>query len=177
MKRTICLILISSFFTAIQAQEPEGGITGDPSPVIARISLVAPKLIAEIAPSENFTLTAGFWLRASLYETDARGELVYRPSVSPSITLEPRYYFNLDERAKKGRRTDFYSGWYVGIPFSMQFPDLRYTLGTVVGFQRTLGKRWYWNISFGPGITYGDNRFYLDGAGDFGLGIILNRME
>jgi hypothetical protein len=177
MKRIACLILYLTLACALQAQSGSNHTTPEPPKVIGRISLVAPKLIAEVAPSPNFTLTAGFWLRASFYEEDARGELVYRPTVSPSITLEPRYYFNLDQRADKGRRTDFYSGWYIGIPFAIQFPDLRYTLGTVIGFQRTLGRRWYWNISFGPGITYNDNRFYLDGAGDFGLGIILNKME
>lgn len=35
---------------------------------------------------------------------------------------------------------------------------------------------WYWNISLGPGFTYSDSRFYMSGAGEFGLGIILNKM-
>jgi len=144
--------------------------------VIGRISLISPKLIAEIAPSDHFTLTTGFWIRASFWTKDVTGESVYHPMVSPTFTFEPRYYFNLESREARGKRTDYYSGWYLGFPFNIEFPDLRYSFGGTIGFQRTLGNRWYWNISFGPGITYANSYFHLDGAGDLGLGIILNKM-
>jgi hypothetical protein len=177
MKRIACLICGVACIYTLSAQGNTGGSASDHTRVIGRFSLISPKVIAEIAPSEIFTLTTGFWMRASFYEKNQEGVSVYHPSVSPSITLEPRYYFNLDEREAKGKRTDYFSGWYIGIPFAIEFPDLRYSLGTVIGFQCSMGKRWYWNISFGPGITFTDARFYLDGAGDFGLGLILNKME
>ena len=87
----------------------EGSFTMDPpSPsVIARISLISPKIIAEFAPSDVFTLTTGFWVRASFYSENPQGDLVYQPRFSPSITLEPKYYFNLEQRAARGKRTDY----------------------------------------------------------------------
>ena len=177
MKRFACFLFCAVSIYTLYGQGNTGGSIPDPSRVIGRFSLISPKVIAEIAPSESFTLNTGFWIRASFYQKNQEGESVYHPSVSPSITLEPRYYFNIGEREAKGKRTDYFSGWYIGIPFAIEFPDLRYSLGTVIGFQRTLGRRWYWNISFGPGISFADARFYLDGAGDFSLGVILNKME
>ena len=144
--------------------------------VIGRLSIISPKLIAEIAPTDHFTLSTGFWMRASFWTTNSAGQLVYHPIVAPSFTVEPRYYFNLEDRQAKGKRTDYFSGWYLGVPFNIEFPDLRYSVGGTIGFQCTMGKRWFWNISIGPGFTYADSRFHADGAGDFGLGIILNKM-
>ena len=177
MKKIASIIFFAACICTLYGQGDMSDSNPVPTRVIGRISLVSPKLIAEITPSNVFTLTTGFWIRASFYEKNQAGESIYHPSVSPSITLVPRYYFNLDEREAKGKRTDYFSGWYIGIPFALEFPDLRYSLGTVIGFQCTLGRRWYWNISFGPGISFTDARFYLDGAGDFGLGLILNKMD
>ncbi len=174
--KKILLLNLALCASLLQAQDHSFQMTPPSPSVVVRLSLISPKLIAEIAPTDQFTLTAGVWVRASLYTQNAEGASVYHPTVSPSITLEPRYYFNLADRAAKGKRTDYYSGWYLGLPFILEFPDIRFTMGGVIGFQRTLGKRWYWNISFGPGITYSESRFFLDGAGDFGLGIILNKM-
>lgn len=143
---------------------------------IGRISLISPKLIAEIAPADFFTLTIGFWLKTSWWTENAYGNNVYSPSMSPSFTFEPKYYFNLNDRHEKGKRTDYYSGWYIGIPFAIQFPDLRYSLGGTIGFQCTMGKRWYWNFGIGPGFNYYDSNFHFEGAGDVSLGIILNKM-
>jgi hypothetical protein len=49
-------------------------------------------------------------------------------------------------------------------------------MGGTIGFQCIMGRRWYWNISIGPGFTYADSHYYWSGAGDFGLGLILNKM-
>ena len=175
MKRISLALLGALIILPLAAQETLNRIPAPPS-VIARISLLSPKIVVEFAPSEYFTLTTGFWLRTSFWSTNAYGENVYNPQFSPSFTLEPRFYFNLDGRQENGKRTDYYSGWYAGLPFNIEFPDLRYSIGATVGFQRTLGKRWYWNISFGPGISYYESRFHASGAGDLGLGIILNKM-
>jgi len=144
--------------------------------MIARISLISPALVAEIAPADFFTLSVGFWLKTSLWTDNQWGDPVYSPSISPSFTFEPRYYFNLADRQAKGKRTDYYSGWYIGMPFVIQFPELRYGLGGTIGFQYTMGKRWYWNFGIGPGFNYYDSRFHFDGAGNLSLGIILNKM-
>ena len=117
----------------------------EPPSIIARLSFISPKLIAEIAPSEYFTLSTGFWLKTSFWDYDESGQSVSTPMISPSFTFEPRFYFNLEDRQEKDKRTRYYSGWY-------------------------------WNISIGPGFTYADSHYYWSGAGDLGLGIILNKM-
>lgn len=176
MKRILLALLSVLIILPLQALENTHEMIPEPPSTIFRLSLVTPKLIAEFAPSDNFTLITGFWIRSSFWHTNSSGEVNYSPHFSPSFTFEPRYYFNLDERQEKGKRTDYYSGWFIGIPFNIEFPDLRYAIGGTIGFQRTLGKRWYWHISFGPGINYYDSHFHLDGAGNLGLGIILNKM-
>ena len=176
MKRIILTLFSVIIIVPLQAQETPLKINPEPPSTIVRISLVSPKLIVEFAPAGQFTLTTGFWMRADFWHTNASGESYYSPTISPSFTVEPRYYFNLEDRHEKGKRTDYYSGWYIGIPFNIEFPNLRYAIGGTIGFQRTLGKRWYWNFSVGPGFIYADSRFHLDGAGNIGLGIILNKM-
>jgi hypothetical protein len=159
----------------LQAQKNSLTMEPEPPSVIGRISFISPKLIAEIAPSDNFTLLTGFWLKTSFWDYEKSAPSSY-PYVRPSFTLEPRYYFNLEDRQDKGKSTRYYSGWYISLPFNIEFPDLRYSLGGTIGFQYTMGRRWYWNFSMGPGFTYSDSRFHFSGAGDFGLGIILNKM-
>ena len=89
----------------------------------------------------------------------------------PSIR---EYFFGLEHRMERGKRTDYYSGWYVGIPFAIEFPDLEYSMGTAMGFQCSFGRHWYWNVSTGPGISLKQSRFRMDWIVDVGFGIILN---
>lgn len=176
MKAIIFALLIAAGFGPVLAQDNSFNMEPEPPSIIARISIISPKLIAEIAPSENFTLSTGFWIRTSFWEYKESGQSFSQPYFSPSFTFEPRYYFNLEDRQKKGKPTRYYSGWYLGLPLNIEFPDFRYSLGGSIGFQGTMGRRWYWNISTGPGFTYADSRYYWSGSGDFGLGIILNKM-
>lgn len=176
MKRIIPALICVLIILPLQAQEAPFRMTPQAPSTIMRIGLISPKLIAEFAPSDHFTLTTGFWIRSTFWHSNEDGQVMYDPAFRPSFTVEPRYYFNLEDRQAKGKRTDYYSGWYIGVPFNIEFPDLRYSIGGTIGFQRTLGKRWYWNISIGPGFTYANSRFEASGAGDFGLGIILNKM-
>jgi hypothetical protein len=176
MKRLLIALFCASIILPLQAQDEPSSMPTKSPKVVYRLSILSPKLIAEIAPADNFTIVTGFWVRTSLWTTNSSGQLIYRPLFAPSFTVEPRYYFNLDTREAKGKRTDYYSGWYLSAPFNMEFPDLRYSMGATIGFQCTMGKRWYWSISMGPGITYDDGRVHPDGAGDLTLGIILNKM-
>ena len=175
MKQLIPTLLCVLMIVPLKAQENSFVLEPESPSIIARISLISPKLIAEIAPSDYFTLTTGFWLQTHFWDYE-EGNAASQPFVSPSFTLEPRYYFNLEDRQEKGKRTRYYSGWYISLPFNITFPDFSYSMGGTIGFQCTMGKRWYWNISAGPGFTYANSRFYMSGAGDLGLGIILNKM-
>ncbi len=175
MKRLLPVLLCTMIILPLQAQDKTFTLEPESPSIIARISFIAPKVIAEIAPSDYFTLSVGFWLRTNFWDYDEWAP-ASPPYVSPSFTLAPRYYFNLDDRHLKGKTTRYYSGWYISMPFNIEFPDFSYSLGGTIGFQYTMGKRWYWNFAVGPGFTYSDSRFYWSGAGDFGLGVILNKM-
>lgn len=162
------------FLLPLQAQDTSFAMEPEAPSLIGRISLFTPQLIGEIAPTDFFTLTAGFWLKANFWDYWEEGYA--EQTMVPSILLEPRYFFNLKDRQAKGKPTRYYSGWYIGFPFSVEFPDFRFTMGATLGFQCTMGRRWYWKFSMGPGVIWADSRFHLDNAGDFGLGIILNKM-
>lgn len=175
MKRCIFTLVILLTLFPLQAQDNAFKMEPKPPSMIGKISFISPKLIAEVAPIDNFTLVVGFWLKTSFWDYEIWAPSS-NPSVSPSFTFEPRYYFNLEDRYAKGKRTRYYSGWYISLPFNIEFPDLRYSLGGTIGFQYNMGRRWYWNASLGPGFTFSESKFHMSGAGDFGLGIILNKM-
>ncbi len=175
MKRIIPALFFALTILPLQAQNRIFDMEPKSPSMIAKISFIAPKLIAEIAPSQNFTFVVGFWLKTSFWDYNEWAPSS-QPYVSPSFTLEPRYYFNLEDRHHKGKTTRYYSGWYISLPFNIEFPDLLYSIGGTIGFQYTMGRRWYWNLSMGPGFTFSDSRFHFSGAGDFGLGIILNKL-
>jgi len=175
MKRILPALLCALLIAPVEAQENSFTLEPEPTSIIARISFISPQIIAEIAPSEYFTLSLGFWIKANFWDYDDWAP-ASPPYFSPSFTFAPRYYFNLDDRHNKGKTTRYYSGWYISLPINIEFPEFRYSMGGSVGFQYTMGKRWYWNISFGPGFTYEDSHYYWSGAGEFGLGIILNKM-
>ena len=176
MKLIIFAFIIISLYLPIRAQSDSLQINPLTPSAIVRISFIAPKLVVEFAPTDFFTLTTGFWLYTTLWTTNEYDQEIYNPTISPSFTFQPKYYFNLADRQAKGKRTDFYSGWFVGMPFAIRFSDLRYSLGATIGFQCTFGKRWFWNFDAGPGFSYYDSRFHFSGAGTVGFGVILNKI-
>lgn len=176
MKRIILAFFCISLYCSIQAQTDSLQLKSQTPPAIVRISFIAPKLVVELAPTDFFTLTTGFWLYTSLWTSNEYDQTVYNPTISPSFTLQPKYYFNVTDRQAKGKRTDYHSGWFVGMPFAIRFSDLRYSLGATIGFQCTFGKRWFWNFDGGPGFSYYDSRFHFTGVGSVGFGVILNKM-
>jgi hypothetical protein len=134
-------------------------------------------LVLEFAPTDQFTFTSGIWMWPSFWYTAPNGETErsHRPRLNPSIGLEPRFYFNLNYRDRIGKRTDYYSGWFVALPFTMEFPEQRFNMGSTIGFQRTFGRRWYWNFHCGPGFTLENGFFRMTGSGDVAFGVILSQ--
>lgn len=157
--------------------EPEGytGLarTGSPS-VIARISFIAPMFLLEFAPADFFVFSTGIRIWPRFWEENSEGQNIYRPSLNPHMTLEPRYFFTQAHRRQNGKRTDYYSGWYIGLPFAMTFPELDFSMGTVMGFQCSFGRNWYWNASLGPAASYQDTSFKMIVTGTAALGLIIN---
>ena len=146
---------------------------GSPS-VIARISFFAPMFLLEFAPADFFVFSTGIRIWPTFWEENEEGQSIYSPSLNPHMTLEPRFFFTQAQRRQSGRRTDYYSGWYFGLPFAMNFPELDFSMGTVLGFQCTFGKNGYWNASLGPAASYQDASFKMIATGTAAFGLILD---
>lgn len=172
-----CIILLALITTLpeVHAQSHEEAPSGSPG-VIARISMITPAFVLEFAPSEYFTFTTKLNIRPSFWWEDDEGNNRFHPlpSLKPSVTLEPRYFITQSFRKKNGKRRDYYCGWYIGIPFKLDIPDLSFSLSTNMGFQCTFGTRWYWNASIGPGAVYKDAMFKIRPITNVGFGLILN---
>ena len=159
-----------------EGRRDHGELHGTPgSPLlIARISITEPMFVLEFAPAEHFIFSTRIRIWPTFHEKNNEGQNIYHPSLNPRITLEPRYFFTQSHRRLTGRRTDYYSGWYFGLPFTLDIPELDFTMGSLLGFQCTFGKRWYWNVGLGPGVTYKDAAFKMAPGWTAGFGIILN---
>ena len=172
MKRTfITLLAIMALTSSMAAQNRQQKEIIQPDLTI-RLSLLFPQVSLEAKLTEQTTMVAGFWTGISNYYDPAYQD--YRVIFTPQITLEPRYYFNVDTRLLKGKRVDHYSGAYLAFPFHVEFPELKYNMGPCIGFQKTLGHRGYINMSIGPGVAYYEEQVRPDIISSFGLGFILN---
>ena len=114
------------------------------------------KLTRTIALRSEVGLDLGYWY------SDLEG--VSGHFIVPSLTVEPRWYYNLDKRTKKGYRTDGNSGNYVSLRGSF-YPDMvvsssvenarfvpQLFIGPMWGIRRNLGK--HFNYEAGAGLVY-----------------------
>jgi len=82
-------------------------------------------------------------------------------SISPQVSLEPRFYYNLERRASKNKRIDGNSGNYISLRASYSFHDeSELTQGGVFqtilvpsyGIRRNLGKHFNYEVGGGLGL-------------------------
>jgi len=87
-------------------------------------------------------------------------------SISPLLALEPRWYYNLNERVEKGKRIDGNSGNYFSFRTSYHFHDTSDTedndlnkilLAPTWGIRRNLGNHFNYEFGAGAGIGYQKN--------------------
>jgi hypothetical protein len=138
---------------------------------ILRLSVLAPGFVVEQKITNKLTLVLNLWTGFAVVGSSEGPTNFY---FQPNIAFEPRFYPNLEKRKSKGKRTDCFSGMYIGIPVTIGFPDARFSAGPVTGFQKTLRKRGYWNIGIGLGINSYQSETKFGLVGEFGLGFILN---
>ena len=80
------------------------------------------------------------------YIRDSYGDF-YMPLPGPKFTIEPRHYINMDRRIETGKRTENYSGFYLGFPITLthyKYNSGKFTsveLGPGIGFQYSFGKK------------------------------------
>jgi hypothetical protein len=125
-----------------------------------------------------FDLGTGY---SSFVNEDENGNKVRESYFNPYFKIEPRYFFDIKKRESLGSRTDFYSGAYAGAIIRLGIPydklDFWYSFGPILGFQKTLGKRFYWNISVGLGAQSYHNITKLGTMGEIAIGVIFNKIK
>ncbi len=172
--KVLCTIVLTLLCLQLGAQKSQ-----QTPAVFGRLNFVFPSFILEVAPSDQFSFSAGIWIRPTLWQDSESkpGTRYYNPKLTGSVKLEPRFFFNHNYRKSQGLRTDFQSGWYAGLPFRLEFPELSFSMGTTIGFQCTFGRRWFWNAGMGPGVKYKEGSFKIRPIFDTGFGLIISQGE
>jgi len=76
-------------------------------------------------------------------------------SIRPLLALEPRLYYNLNNRATKGKRIDGNSGNYISLRTSYQFFDTgEIKLVPTWGIRRNIGNHFNYEAGGGIGLSY-----------------------
>ena len=174
----IILVFISLiFFVPIKSQGiPESN--KKENKYIVRIHALPTGVSVERSLSEDaammFDIGAGYLYLTYQYYGGRYSDFI----IMPYVAVEPRLYTNMNSRKEKGKRIDYRSGIYTSLRFQAGIvsgiDDWYAQLGPLVGFQRTLGKRWYWNIGAGPAVILYHNNTGLGLYGDLNFGFIIH---
>ena len=171
-------ILLISFLLTLSATIYSQNLMSDSvvkqPKTIFRLSLLAPGFEVEKTIAKNKTIVFSLWSAFSYFYSNTTHGSNYSLTLYPGCTVNPRFYTNLEERAKEGKTSEFYSGTYIGIPLSLiVIKDPCTSGGLEAGFQKKLGKSGFWDASFGMGLQsyHRQTRFTL--LGNIKLGFIL----
>lgn len=136
---------------------------------------------------QEFTIEMGADFSFDTYYKDASDFQDYALAVNPTIHLEPRYYYNLERRYRRGRNVSNNAASYIGIYSELILNPLieennnyfpvydRFRIGPAWGMQRNIGKRGYWNLNLASGLVIDqDGHASYQGFGRLTIGIRLN---
>ena len=172
-----CLLLVSCIKISFSQETNLSTLSTQKS--VVRLHIVVPGLLLEQRIGDNksivFDIASGFYYyQTSFADGTKESDLI----LTPHFRIEPRSYFNLENRAFRGKRTDYYSGQYLGLQLLYGIPTEKVyqqvSVGGLWGFQCTLGKRGYLDLGIGAGLTIYDNTAAFVPLGNLGIGFILN---
>lgn len=174
MKNIILALLILLGTLSIQAQDAQTETPTTQQATTLRLSLFNPTFGFEQKLSETSSLSGkiGLGIGFSAYiSNQGSGATI---AFTPFASIEPRFYVGIAKREAAGQRIDHFSGTYVGFPITKFLAGPGISAGPVFGFQKTLKKNGFFNISMGLGYFQADNYSTFGWMGDLGLGFILN---
>lgn len=160
-KAFICFLLFTSN-TCICQDSKNTDVTG-----VLKANFFDPGISHEKRLGMSQTLYGQAFLSTSIYigYSSALGNLS-GVDIYPALTLQYRYYYNVDKRSNKGKRTAMNSMNYLAIVTEADFYTDRSwdqdvsrvlkTFGTAWGFQRNYPKRF--SLDFNIGIGYAFSR-------------------
>jgi hypothetical protein len=171
MKKIILfLLLLCPVVSSVYAQQVEKNLwsvqAGFPGILINNES----RLSEQVALRSEICFTGSYWQSSSSFTGNNSGY-----AVAPIFSVEPRWYYNLQHRAKKGKRTEFNSANYLSLKTSL-VPGLTIlsrntTVYQALGFiptwgiTRSLGNRFTFETSVGAGYMFSqetDNYFTIE---------------
>jgi hypothetical protein len=176
MKKSVIIILSGIFaliLNPLNAQQTGSFVTGSSTNTIFRLHILSLGVGFEQAVAPTVSLLFDLSYGGEFNENDEGEEFRW----APYLSVEPRYYFNLDKREAEGKRIDYFSGQFITFQTRFGFPvgemTTWYSFAPMWGFQRSLGRFGYWSIQIGPGLQGSAGRVYPDFNGDFKIGFIL----
>ncbi len=116
-----------------------------------KASFFSPGVGVELGLSKKFTLHS--MLKLSIGYGKRLGDWYILPHLNNQI----RFYFDSDKRKAQNKRTFRYSGDYVSLSHSILLDGTNNMLGLEYGWQRTLGKNFFYNLSIGGGYLPAQN--------------------
>ncbi len=166
---TVLIILVAQLAIAQQDIQYKTTRSSKYSPELAdelhKISIFPLGYAYERKIAEEFTFEAGIDFSFDMYYDDASVFDDNALVVNPTIHLEPRYYYNLERRYRRGKNVSNNSASYIGIYSELTLNPLieenngyfpvydRFKIGPAWGLQRNLGRRGYWNFNLASGLV------------------------
>lgn len=160
MKKTILFVIVLMMTTNFIAQNTsvEKSIWG------IQTGFLGIWINNELKLSESIVLRSEIGLDLDVFDTDFGDSKNYFSA--PVITIEPRWYYNLNKRIKKTKRTDGNSGNFIAIKTSYHpdwFVISHYENFSIIsdlsivptwGIRRNIGKHFGYETGIGLGYRY-----------------------
>lgn len=182
------LIILLAFTNLIVAQEKDlkNNVSVEKNIFTIQASPISIFLADEYKLSKETVLHAEFGYKvSSVHFTNYYGDGGYKTVFPAVFNIEPRWYYNLDRRAEKGKKTNNNSANFMAmgisyIPSSLVIHNLdsnyylynEFLFAPRYGFKRNFGKsNFNYELSFAAGYYYGytNKNVYKKNDSDFGF--------
>lgn len=174
MKKIILFLSILIGVLSVKAQVPQTERPYSQQSTVIRLSLLAPYLGAEQKLSETISISGNIGVGGTIFRERINDVSRLRAIIKPYVSIEPRMYLGMKKRAAKGKRVDYFSGFYVGIPFTRFLTESRYSICSLFGFQRAFSEIGFFSIGLGPSYDSFEGNGEFEIVGGLSVGFILN---
>jgi len=156
MKKYLFIICISTISLISFAQQQQASLTE--STMGLQIGTFGIWIYNEAKISNSLALRADLGIDAYLATVNSD---ILKPYIIPAVSLEPRWYYNLKRRVRKGRRIDSNSGDFVSLiakinpnvfvfPKNIEPPHM-FSIIPSWGIRRAIGRNFNFETSLGAG--------------------------
>ena len=181
MKHVLLIVLISCLYINGFSQEKVQSASVESSVFGIQTGIAGLWVHGEFKLTNKFALRAELGLDLGIWENNYTNETGI--GLIPVITLEPRFYYNLNKRLNKGKRIDGNSGNFIALKtsynsdlfFIASNEDLNLETDFMIiptwGIRRSLGKHFNYEAGFGLGYIHYREEYYSDNKSDVAVNI------